>query len=92
MAPEARADLFQLYEQIANASSSATALSFIERIEGLCLGFEIASERGHARDDIMPGLRITGFERRITIAFVVAEEQVTILRLFYGGRDWEQGW
>jgi toxin ParE1/3/4 len=34
-------------------------------------------------------LRIIGFERRITIAFVVEPERVVILRLFYAGRDWE---
>ena len=36
-----------------------------------------------------PGLRIVGFERRVTIAFSVDEGTVTILRLFYGGQDWE---
>jgi toxin ParE1/3/4 len=54
-----------------------------------CLGFDIASERGHRRDDVSPGLRIVGFERRVTIAFVADENQVTILRLFYGGQNWE---
>jgi toxin ParE1/3/4 len=34
-------------------------------------------------------LRIVGFRRRVTIAFTVDEERVTILRLFYGGRNWE---
>jgi toxin ParE1/3/4 len=32
---------------------------------------------------------ILGFERRITVAFTVSAERVTILRLFYGGRNWE---
>ena len=35
------------------------------------------------------GLRIVGFERRVTVAFAVGEDIVTILRVFYGGRDWE---
>jgi toxin ParE1/3/4 len=35
-------------------------------------------------------LRIVGFERRITIAFTVSTENVTILGIFYGGRDWEK--
>ena len=51
----------------------------------------IGSERGHRRDDIRPGLRILGFERRLTLAFVVTDDQVTILRIFGAGRDWEQG-
>ncbi len=40
------------------------------------------------RDDVRPGLRIVGFERRITIAFTATEAEVTILRLFFGGQDW----
>jgi toxin ParE1/3/4 len=65
-------------------------MSFVERLENGCLRFDFASERGYARDDLLPGLRIAGFERRVTMAFVVMEEQVSILRFFYGGRDWEK--
>jgi plasmid stabilization system protein ParE len=35
------------------------------------------------------GLRRVGFERRVTIFFVVAEDSVSILRIFYAGRDWQ---
>jgi len=87
--PEARLDLFGIYEWIASKASLHVAISYIERLEVYCLGFDTASERGHRRDDVFPGLRIVGFERRVTIAFVVDENQVTILRLFYGGQNWE---
>lgn len=87
--PEARHDLFGIYDWIASKASLQIAISYIERLEAYCLGFDVASERGHSRDDIRPGLRIVGFERRITIAFVVDEIHVTILRLFYGGQNWE---
>jgi toxin ParE1/3/4 len=87
--PEARHDLFGIYEWIASKASLQVAISYIERLETYCLGFDIASERGHRRDDVSPGLRIVGFERRVTIAFVADENQVTILRLFYGGQNWE---
>jgi toxin ParE1/3/4 len=50
----------------------------------------MASERGHLREDIRPGLRIVGFERRVTIAFTVTETRVTILRLFYAGKNWDR--
>lgn len=88
-APEARDDLRALYEWIADAAGPVVAISYLERLEGYCLGFSHASMRGHHRNDIKPGLRIVGFERRVTIAFCVDESAVTILRLFYGGRDWE---
>ena len=89
VSPEARADLLQLYDWIAEAAAPATALAFIERVETYLLGFDIASERGTRRDDIRPGLRTIGFARRMTIAFTVEADRVTILRIFYGGRDWE---
>jgi toxin ParE1/3/4 len=87
--PEARNDLFEIYDWIAAKAGFQIAISYIERIETYCLGFELSSERGHRRDDISPGLRIVGFERRVTIAFAVNDDRVTILRLFYGGQNWE---
>ncbi len=87
--PEARNDLFEIYDWITEKASPKIAISYIDRIEAYCLGFELASERGHRCDDISPGLRIVGFERRVTIAFAVDEDRVTILRLFYGGQNWE---
>jgi len=34
-------------------------------------------------------LRVVGFERRIAIAFIVSSTEVTILRFYYGGRNWD---
>ena len=88
-APEAQADLERLQDWISERAGDAVASDYIERIEKYCLGFDIASERGHSRDDIRPGLRIVGFEHRLTLAFVVEDRTVTFLRVFYGGRNWE---
>ncbi len=44
--------------------------------------------RGHSRD-IGPGLRTTSFKKRIAIAFTVADDVVSILGIFHGGRDYE---
>ncbi len=85
---EARLNLIDLYNWLLENTEPETALSYIERLEEYCLDFDIASERGECRDDIRPGLRVVGFEKRIAIAFTVEEEQVIILRLFYGGQDW----
>lgn len=89
-APEARDDLVRLYDWIAEAAGRETALAYIGRIEAFCRSLNIASERGTRRDDIRPGLRIVGFERRVTVAFTVTETKVTILRLFYAGPSWER--
>jgi toxin ParE1/3/4 len=47
----------------------------------------IFPERGTLRDDLRPGLRVIGFERRIAVAFHVQGGKVTILRVLYAGRD-----
>lgn len=89
-APEAAEDLVGLYDWIAQQASPSVAMAYLERVEAFCLRLRIGSERGHLRADIRPGLRIIGFERRLTIAFVVGEDAVTILRVFAAGRNWEQ--
>jgi len=86
--PEARHDLLELYDWIAERAGDQVAIGYVERLESYCRGFEVASLRGRRRDDIRPGLRVTGFERRVAIAFIVEAHVVIILRLYYGGRNW----
>ena len=86
-APEARADLFGLYDYIAARGGAERALAYVERIEGYCRGFATFPERGTRRDDIRPGLRLVGFARRVSIAFYVTASTVTIIRILYAGRD-----
>ena len=88
-APEAQEDLFDLFDWISAAAGERAATTYIERLEAYCLSFDLASERGRRRDDIRDGLRLIGFERRVTIAFHVDDDRVTILRLFYRGQNWE---
>jgi toxin ParE1/3/4 len=87
--PDARADLVHLYDWLADAASLSVAIAYIDRIERHLQSFDLAPERGIARDDIRPGLRVVGFERRVTIAFRPTSEEVTILRVFYAGRNWQ---
>lgn len=47
-------------------------------------------EKGTRRDDIRRGLRTMGFERRATIVFQVRKTDVVIVRIFYGGQDYER--
>jgi toxin ParE1/3/4 len=46
-------------------------------------------QRGTRHDDISRGLRTIGFERRDTIVFQVTRAEVAIVRICYGGRDYE---
>jgi len=86
--PEALADLLDLYEYIAERSGAERALGYIGRIEVCCRNLTTLPERGARRDDLRPGLRVLGFERRALIAFrLTGGDTVTILRILYGGRD-----
>ncbi len=88
--PEAQADLLELYDYIAERSGEDRALGYIERIEEWGSRLESFPKRGTPRDDVRPGLRVAGFERRVSIAFQVGSETVTILRILYAGRDLEK--
>jgi toxin ParE1/3/4 len=89
LSPEAQADLLSLYAWIADATSPDIALGYIDRLETYVRGFDVASERGTLHDCIRPGLRTVGFERRVTIAFTVTDEQAIILGFYYGGQNWQ---
>jgi plasmid stabilization system protein ParE len=89
MSPEARTDLRWIYDTISAAASSLTAMRYLDRIGSFCERLEYGAERGTRRGDLLPGLRVIGFERRVTVAFVVETDRVLILRVFYGGADWE---
>ncbi|MDE2111478.1 MAG: type II toxin-antitoxin system RelE/ParE family toxin [Alphaproteobacteria bacterium] len=88
--PLAEADLFGLYDYIAEQSGLEVAGTYIDRIEAACRQLETFPERGMRRDDIRQGLRTIGFERRATIVFQVKKAEVVIARIFYGGQDYER--
>lgn len=86
--PQARNDLLNIGDWIAERAGVDIALGYIARLEAYCQGFELAGERGRRRDDLRPGVRIVGFERRVAIVFAISDDEVTILRLHYGGQNW----
>ena len=86
--PEARHDLLQIYDWIAERAGDDIALGYIERLEAFCRSRALSPLRGRRRDDVRPGLRVVGFQRRIAVAFTVEANVVVILGLYYGGRNW----
>lgn len=84
--PEARDDLFELYRYVSERGAPIAALAYIERLEGRCMNLAAFPEQGSRRDDIRPGLRLVGFERRTEIAFHITPSAVVIDRIFHGGR------
>ncbi|GGA71755.1 hypothetical protein GCM10011507_24210 [Edaphobacter acidisoli] len=87
--PEAEKQLAELYRYIAEVSSSDTAARYTEAIVVYCESLRTLPRRGTRRDDIRSGLRITNFRKRVVIAFSVDQEQIAILGIFYGGRNYE---
>ncbi len=90
--PFAESDLNELYDFLSGRAGPFRALAYIERIETACQSLSDFPERGAAREDLSPGIRLIGFERRASIAFLVEPDCVRIVRIFYGGRDIEDGW
>jgi plasmid stabilization system protein ParE len=88
-APEAEAQLVALYFHIAAAASPEIAANYTDAIVKLCESLTTFPMRGARRDDIRPGLRVFGFRRRVSIAFEITDQMVTILGIFYGGQKFE---
>ncbi len=86
--PEAADDLREIVTWIERNASAAVAANYAARVVSFCQGLEIGSLRGTPRDDVLPGLRIVGFERAVTVAFFVESERVEILGLYRAGRNW----
>jgi toxin ParE1/3/4 len=85
----AQADLTGLFDYLADRFGIPNAERYVERIEKSCLSLSKMPIRGTARSDLRPGLRTMGFEHRVTIAFHVKENSVSILRILYAGRSAE---
>jgi toxin ParE1/3/4 len=87
---QARADLFAIYGYVEEASGVQTAGAYVQRIEAVCLALTSFPERGTLREDVHPPVRTLGFERRATIVFRIADTEIEILRVLYGGQDIER--
>ena len=87
--PLAERQLDSLHQYIAERASERTADGYVGRIVAFCQSLDTFPLRSAARDDLLPGLRTIGFERRATIAFMVTEDVVLIEGVFYGGQDLE---
>ena len=78
-----------LFDHIAEHGGELRAENYVGRIIAHCRKLEHFPERGTRRDDVLEGLRTMGFDRRVTIAFMVSSEEVLIEGIFYGGQNFE---
>ena len=78
--PDAEHDLESLSDWIIHqAGIIRPALEYVRRIRTYCNSFVTFPHRGTQRDDLYPGIRLIGFERRLTIAFIVTDDTVKIV-------------
>jgi len=88
-ADEALDDLERIFVQLLPDAGERIARDFVGRLEAACLNLATSPERGSLRDHVRPGLRIIGYRRQASIAFVVTEAEVLILRVFRRGANTE---
>jgi len=79
-----------LYLYIAEDSGPDRAAGYVDAIRDYCDSLATFPNRGTRHDRVRLGLRLLGFRRRVTIAFIVEDAGVTILGVFYGGQDVER--
>jgi toxin ParE1/3/4 len=69
---------------------TAAAAKFLDAIEARCQSLADFPLQGRARNHLGPGCRILFYAKRIVILYRVIEGRVEILRVLYGGRDYEK--
>lgn len=90
LSEEAENDLAGIYHFVRlKSASKMVARQYIARIRAFLEEFNTFPERGTVRDNIRSGLRVVGFERRVSVAFVVEGTDVVILRLLYAGQQFD---
>ena len=87
--PLAERQTDRLHGYISQRAGEARADAYVGRIVAYCMGLATFPERGTRRDDLIPGLRTIGFERRVTIAFLVTADAVFIEGIYYRGQDFD---
>lgn len=85
--PDAAEELNQLYDYIAQQSGPVRAWSYVGAIRFFLNDLCTYPERGTLRSGTIEGLRIIGFRRSLSIAFVARESDVLVLGFFYAGRS-----
>ncbi|MBX5001586.1 type II toxin-antitoxin system RelE/ParE family toxin [Rhizobium lentis] len=85
--PKAEAELDKLYDDIAVEAGTAIAGAFVDALITFIEGLETFPERGTVRQSRIPGLRVIGYRRSVSVAFSVIGNDVNILGVFARGRD-----
>lgn len=91
-AAEALSDYVAIVEHVERwTGDQALARQTVQSIRSFIRGLNSSPHRGTRRDDLRLGLRTIPFGRRTVIAYEIDDDAgiVTVLRVFYGGQDYE---
>ena len=83
----AQAELNYIYETIRDEAGVQTARNYVDGIYDIIDGFTTFPKRGTVRPGPIPGLRIIGYRRTASLAFVVQGDQVAVLGVFRRGQN-----
>lgn len=86
---KAELHLVDIQQYIAEQTSLEGASKYVGRILDNLDVVTVFPTIGSQRDDVRPGLRTFGFERRVIVAYFFDEHRVYVLGVYYGGREWE---
>ena len=72
--PKAEAELDKLYADIAVEAGDRIADDFVD---GFIEALETFPEPGAVRESVIPGLRIIGYRRSVSVAFSVRDDEIS---------------
>ena len=90
--PDVLTDYVTIAEHIERwTEDRALADRTVDAIRAFAKSLAAMPHRGTKRDDLRPGLRIVAFKTRTAFAIEIDDETkvVTVLRVLYGGQDYE---
>jgi len=85
--PQARRDMIAQLRYIVDKAGPTIAHNYLLRIKTFCLSLATFPLRGTEIPGDPKGIRTVGFERKVTILFLVEGNTVRILRVLFGGQD-----
>lgn len=87
LSADAQADLDDYRAWLLQAAGEGVADAWTDGLLDWIAELRTFPERGSPRPDLRPGIRTRVFRRRVTIAYAVVDDVVTVLRVFGRGRN-----
>ena len=87
---DAAVELEAIYDYIADQAGPDVAWNYVQGVRMFLSRLAEFPERGTVRQGKAAGLRVIGYRRRLSIAFVVKVDVVVIVGFFYAGRNLDE--